>query len=353
DTASAVKPPTSFDELMDTPIEFSAFVMNRLNITNLNQDLLVGPTFNLLKGTCKSRTKIKYHFKECFKATTKRLDWHNPEGKQYPFDLRKPLLLNPDRRGCQVIPQDYFINNDLKYLKGGSLSKQYSTSITKTKASTYKVKWIEDMVPNLWSPVNVVYDKHAYWGTSHWVTSLKIMKWYDYGYLDEIEVRKEDQELYKFKEGDFLRLRVQDIKDMLLLLFQQKLTNLTIDERYDLNVALRMFTRRIVIERRVEDLQLGVEIYQKKLNLTKHDTFRPDLKKRTTFTAYSDPQGVIYKDQNNRNRLMRTDELHKFSDGTLNDVRTALHDIASGIRIEYLPKRKWSGLDKRRARVMI
>ncbi|GKA27561.1 hypothetical protein Tco_0713729 [Tanacetum coccineum] len=50
---------------------------------------------------------------------------------------------------------------------------------------------------------------------------------------------------------------------------------------------------------------------------------------------------------------MRTDELHKFSDGTLNDVRTALHDIASGIRIEYLPKRKWSGLDKRRARVMI
>ncbi|GJS33115.1 hypothetical protein Tco_0531497 [Tanacetum coccineum] len=40
-------------------------------------------------------------------------------------------------------------------------------------------------------------------------------------------------------------------------------------------------------------------------------------------------------------------------DGTLNDVRTALYDIASGIRIEYLPKRKWSGLDKQRARVMI
>ncbi|GJW75682.1 hypothetical protein Tco_0135052 [Tanacetum coccineum] len=50
---------------------------------------------------------------------------------------------------------------------------------------------------------------------------------------------------------------------------------------------------------------------------------------------------------------MRADELHKFSDGTLNDVQTALHDIAKGIRMEYLPKRKWSGLDKRRARVMI
>nr|GEV54273.1 reverse transcriptase domain-containing protein [Tanacetum cinerariifolium] len=37
---------------------------------------------------------------------------------------------------------------------------------------------------------------------------------------------------------------------------------------------------------------------------------------------------------------MRTDELYKFSDGTLNDVRTALHDIAVRIRMDYLPMRK-------------
>nr|GEV72234.1 reverse transcriptase domain-containing protein [Tanacetum cinerariifolium] len=54
-----------------------------------------------------------------------------------------------------------------------------------------------------------------------------------------------------------------------------------------------------------------------------------------------------------RKRLMRTDELHKFSDGTLNDVRSALYDIAAGIRMEYLPMRKWSNLDKKRARVMV
>ncbi|GJX28719.1 hypothetical protein Tco_0236798 [Tanacetum coccineum] len=62
---------------------------------------------------------------------------------------------------------------------------------------------------------------------------------YDYGHLEEIEVRRDDQKLYTFKEGDFKRLCLQDIEDMLLLLVQQKLTNLTIDERYDLNVALR------------------------------------------------------------------------------------------------------------------
>ncbi|GJV93895.1 hypothetical protein Tco_1541708 [Tanacetum coccineum] len=294
-------PPTSFNELMDTPIDFSTFVMNRLKITNLTQELLVGPAFNILKGTCKSRTELEYHFEECFKATTKRLDWHNPKGKQYPFNLR------------------------------GSLSRKYPTSVTKTKAATYEVQWIEDMVPNIWSPV----------------------KRYDYGHLDEIEVHREDHQLYKFKEGDFPRLHLQDIKDMLLLLVQQKLTNLTINERFNLNVALCMFTKWIFIQRRVEDLQRGVESYQKKLNLTKPDTFRSNLKNRTAYTAYSDPQGVIYKDQNNRNRLLGIDKLNKFSDGTLNHVRTALHDITSGIRMEYLPKRKWSGLDKRRTRVMI
>ncbi|GJS73204.1 hypothetical protein Tco_0706045 [Tanacetum coccineum] len=50
---------------------------------------------------------------------------------------------------------------------------------------------------------------------------------------------------------------------------------------------------------------------------------------------------------------MRTDELLKFSNGTLNNDQTALHDIAKGIRIEYLAKRKRSGIEKQRARVMI
>ncbi|GJV31836.1 hypothetical protein Tco_1392236 [Tanacetum coccineum] len=138
--ARVEKPPTSFDELMDTPIDFSAFVMNRLKITNLTQELLVRLAFNLLKGTYKSRTELEYHFEECFKATSERLDWHNPEGKQYPFDLRKPLPLIPNHRGRHVIPFYYFINNDLEYLKGGSLSGKYSTSVTKTKAATYEVQ---------------------------------------------------------------------------------------------------------------------------------------------------------------------------------------------------------------------
>ncbi|GKE29062.1 hypothetical protein Tco_1444446 [Tanacetum coccineum] len=60
--------------------------------------------------------------------------------------------------------------------------------------------------------------------------------------------------IIKFREGDFKRLRHQDIEDMLLLLVQNKLTNLSLNDRYALNVALRMYTQRIVIQERVEDL---------------------------------------------------------------------------------------------------
>ncbi|GJW44689.1 reverse transcriptase domain-containing protein [Tanacetum coccineum] len=152
-----------------------------------------------------------------------QLDWHNPEGKPYPHDLSKPLPLISDARGRQIILYDHFI-------KGGSSSRKYTTSITKTKAADYgHVKWIEDKVPrSTWSEAQV-----------------------------------------------------------------GKLTNLNVDERFALNVALRMYTRRIVIQERVEDLQLAVKSYQKKINLTKPDTYRSDMGK--FFALFLHCQISIYK----------------------------------------------------------
>nr|GEU83492.1 hypothetical protein [Tanacetum cinerariifolium] len=86
--AKAEKPPLTFDELMST-----AYVMNNLKIENLTQERLIGPAFNLLKGTCRSRVELEYHFKECYKVVIDRLDWNNPEGQEYPFDLSKPVPL--------------------------------------------------------------------------------------------------------------------------------------------------------------------------------------------------------------------------------------------------------------------
>ncbi|GKA44394.1 hypothetical protein Tco_0737118 [Tanacetum coccineum] len=143
----------------------------------------------------------------------------------------------------QMVPVDYFFNNDLKYLQG-----------------------IEDMVPNIWSHVKVSYDKYALWGISHWrqqrktfygyarglessrdvystkrilaITRVEVMKKHGYGYLREIEVRRADNDVYTFKEGDFLRLHLNDIEDMLILIVQNRLTNLSSDDVSDFAIAL-------------------------------------------------------------------------------------------------------------------
>nr|GEY69407.1 hypothetical protein [Tanacetum cinerariifolium] len=209
---------TSFNELMDTPLDFSTFVINRLKVDTLTPKLLVGPTYELMKGSCKSL--------------------------QYPHGLRKPLPLIPTSRGRHVIPFDHFINNDLEYLRGGVSSRKYTTSVTKTKAADYgHIKWIEDLgrkrqqfygfAVNRESARDV-YSKRRIIA----VTELQIVEWHNYKHLDWITVRRDDDKLYKFKEGDFKRLRIQDIEDMLLLLVQGKLTNLTVDERLAFNVSL-------------------------------------------------------------------------------------------------------------------
>nr|GEX28268.1 hypothetical protein [Tanacetum cinerariifolium] len=373
----------SFNELLDTPTDFSNFIMNRLGVDTLTPDLLAGPTYELMRGSCNSLTELKYHLEEVYKATTDQLDWVNPEGQQYPHNLLQPLPLIPDNRGHRVIPFEHFINNYLEYLRGGASSRKYTTSVTKTKAADYgHIKWIEDLVPRtMWIHEPINYDKHALWGVSHWgrkrqqfygfavnrestldvyskrriiaVTDLKIVEWHNYKHLDWISVRRDDDKIYKFKEDDFKRLRLQDIEDMLLLLVQGKLSNLTVKERFAFNVSLRMFTRSIVIQRRVEDLQLGVKSYQKRLNLTKPNTYRSDLKRREAYTAYSNQIGFIYQNKDKKNRLMRIDELHKFSDGTLNDVRNALDDRLKGIRMQYFPTTIWIKGDKDRATAMI
>ncbi|GKA87016.1 hypothetical protein Tco_0808727 [Tanacetum coccineum] len=151
----------SFDELMDTPLDFSAFVMNRLKVDTLTPELLSGPTFEQMKGSCKSLVELEYFFEEVYKATTNQLDWNNLEGQQYPHDLRKPLPLIPNSQGRRVIPFDHFINNDLAYLSGGVSSRTYTTSVTKTKAAYYgHIKWIEDLVPNTKESAQDVYSKH-------------------------------------------------------------------------------------------------------------------------------------------------------------------------------------------------
>ncbi|GJS14762.1 hypothetical protein Tco_0409234 [Tanacetum coccineum] len=239
------------NELMITPIDFSAYVMNNLKIENLTQEYLVGPTFNILKGTCKCQVELEYHFKEY--------------------------------QGHQVVPAKYFINNDLEYLK--EHKRHGSIAIESSE---------------------VAYDKYAMWGITHWGPQRQQF----YGYARN---KQSKHDVFSTKRI----IAVTHVKDM---------------KWYDYGFAASLsLEEALQSEKRCHlRLECGIaDVYQ-----------MSDITNTTPYTAYNNPQGIIYLDKLKRNRLMHSDELYKFYDGTLTSVRRVLHDIASSLRMDYLPKRK-------------
>nr|GFC01371.1 hypothetical protein [Tanacetum cinerariifolium] len=226
-------------------------------------------------------------------------------------------------------------------------SRKYTTSVTKTKAADYRhIKWIEDLVPRtMWIQQPIDYNKHALWGVSYWGRKHKQF----YGYAVNRESALDVYSKRRIIANKDKKNRLMRIDE--LYKFSDEMLNDVHNALDDRLKGIRI--QSIVIKRRVKDLQLGVESYQKRLNLTKSDTYRPDLKRREAYTAHSNPKGFIYQNKNKKNRLMRIDELHKFCDGTLSDVRNALDDRLKGIRMQYLPTTIWKSDDKDRAAEMI
>ncbi|GJR98160.1 hypothetical protein Tco_0270334 [Tanacetum coccineum] len=167
---------------------------------------------------------------------------------------------------------------------------------------------------------------------------------------------RSDQQLYKFKEGDFVDLHLNDVEDMLLLAVQHKLFHLDGNVIVDFIVALRMFTRILILKRRIEDLQLGVESYQKNLNITKPQKTVLEIKFKEPYTPSYDPPKIVYEDLNKQKRVLRADKVYKFSDGTLKSVCDEIHHRVLEFRLDYntkMPKRKWMDVDRKRSGLMI
>ncbi|GKE51935.1 hypothetical protein Tco_1487091 [Tanacetum coccineum] len=154
-------------------------------------------------------------------------------------------------------------------------------------------------------------------------------------------VKRFDQQLYKFKEGDFVNLHLKDIEDMLLLDVKHKLFHLDRSVIVDFIVALCMFTRILILKRRIEELQL--ERYQMKLNITKPQKTFPEIEFKEPYTPSYDPPGIFYKDLNKQKRVLRADELYKFSNGTLKSVPDEIHHRVLEFHLDYnkeMPKTK-------------
>ncbi|GKE73558.1 hypothetical protein Tco_1535599 [Tanacetum coccineum] len=216
--------------------------MNRLKLDKITKEDLVGPVYKLLKGTCHNSIELEYNMDQCYNALADQLDWTNPEGNS---------------------------------------KRKYAVSITKTKAARSQINRIS---------------KHDVYSTMKILSVLwvKVDERLGCGYLEEIVVRRADRQEYTFKEGNFSRLHLNDIKDMLLLHVQNKLFNLPGDDIVHLVIALQMFTRSLVIKKRVEYVQLRVESYHNKLNITKQQKEFPGISYKEAYTTSYDPKGDIF-----------------------------------------------------------
>ncbi|GJR90104.1 hypothetical protein Tco_0214115 [Tanacetum coccineum] len=148
----------------------------------------------------------------------------------------------------------------------------------------------------------------------------KVFEKYGYNYLREIILRRADYQEYKISEKDFKNLHPNDFEDLFLLNIQEKLNHLPKTDKTSLHTAVNMWIRNLVIRNRMGDLQLGIESYQTKINLERPNWDAADYYFKEDYTIVPKPRAVVYRDRNDQRKLMRLNELHKFSDGTLTRV---------------------------------
>ncbi|GJV51040.1 hypothetical protein Tco_1446781 [Tanacetum coccineum] len=122
------------------------------------------------------------------------------------------------------------------------------------------------------------------------VISVKVFEKYGYNYLREIILRRADYQKYKISEKDFKNLHPNDFEDLFLLNIQEKLNHLPKTDKTSLHTAVNMWIRNLD----------AANYYFKEY-----------------YTIVPKPRAVVYRGRNDKRKLMRLNELYKFSDGTL------------------------------------
>ncbi|GKA02351.1 hypothetical protein Tco_0675016 [Tanacetum coccineum] len=207
----------------------------------------------------------------------------------------------------------------------------------KDEAAYYPDVGLEQMVPDqIWIEEECKYDVAAMYGISHWwfqrqrfyidrhtsegdcravrthmrilsVVRIEVFPMYGYNYMKKIVLRRADLKEYVIAERDFKYLYPSDFEDLYLLNLQGHLNHLSPEDKKILTTAVNLWTRNLVIRQHVEDFQLGIESYQ------------------------TDKYGV--------QMIMRFNEIHKFSDGTLQQIDEALDYRVKEFRVNRMNSR--------------
>ena len=113
---------------------------------------------------------------------------------------------------------------------------------------------------------------------------------------------------------------------MYLFKIQGKLEHFPGSLQYDIVNSILLYIRQTVLKARVEDAQLGVESYQRRLNFKEPRMQIEGMFNMRPFTIVRRPFGVVYAKIPDTRRFMDYNEVHKFGDQTLKFVSIQLKE---------------------------
>ncbi|GJT57357.1 hypothetical protein Tco_0992411 [Tanacetum coccineum] len=218
--------------------------------------------------------------------------------------------------------------------------------------------WEEDIIDFFRARISVVTKGDIYSDLRiKSIASVVAKKKWGNGFITSIVVRRSDDKEYAFSYVDLPKLSLNDVEDMYLLQVQDKLYHLPLEFVKDFNNAPLMFIRRTVIKKRAEDIQLGIESYQRTLNLTKPTMFFEGIDQRMPFTMTLTHKRVVYLNQFNVKSLMKLSEVNTFCDGTLTKIQENLIEMLSRNKVgkenKRLKGRDWTDYDIKSSKEML
>nr|GEY89715.1 retrovirus-related Pol polyprotein from transposon TNT 1-94 [Tanacetum cinerariifolium] len=232
--------------------------------------------------------------------------------------------------GQVTIQSDFFFNKDLE-----SKGRRPALSISKMKAAYYPDAGLEQLVSDqFWIDEECKYDITTMYGILTGGSNDN-----DSTLIDtrlKIVLRRADLNEHVIAKRDFKYMYPSDFEDLYLLNLQGHLNHLPPKDKKILTTAVNQWTRQLVIRQRVEDFHLGIESYQTQLNLTKPQWDASGFEYKHDYTVIDSPRAVIFRDKYGVQMMMCFNEIHKFSDGSLQQIDEALDYRVKEFRINRM-----------------
>ncbi|GKB91406.1 hypothetical protein Tco_0963678 [Tanacetum coccineum] len=240
-------------------------------------------------------SKADFQMEECHLLLTDQVDLVNPEGHRVVPDVSKPLPLGGPP-GQVTIQAQYFFNKDVEYLVSGDKGRRSALSISKLKEPQYLDFGLEELVPA-------------------------------------------DYNEYKISEADFKNLHPNDFKDM------------TLRDHFGSN-------KRKVIKWYGHGHMAEIEVRRADNKLYKF------MEECSLEASSSKRESKIFNWESKVTKRSSTSPSQRQPDMTLEIESHSLHTqilkdssmsikIALNLRMDYLPKKRWSNLKKKRSRIKI